>query len=73
MGKRVTAFRHVKFDWMIPVEERQRIETLLSEMGYTVDGGGTDLGNHTAEIFIRPKARVRNRAQASASALGGAQ
>jgi len=61
MGKKTTQFKSVRFDWMIPVSERQRIEAALSEMGYTVDGGGTNLAGGTAEIFIRPRPRVRNR------------
>jgi len=56
---------------MIPVSERQRIEAALSEMGYTVDGGGTNLADGTADIFIRPKPRVRNRTRKAAE--GGAQ
>jgi hypothetical protein len=71
MSKKTTQFKSVRFDWMIPVAERQRIEAVLSEMGYTVDGGGTNLADATADIFIRPKPRVRNRTRKAAE--GGAQ
>ncbi len=59
MTKRITTFHRVVVGWMIPGPERQKIESLLTELGYDVDGGGTDLVARSAEIRIRPKRRVR--------------
>jgi hypothetical protein len=63
MTKRISTFKRVVFDWMIPVEERQQVETLLKTLGYEVDGGGTNLDDRVAEIHIRPKRRVRKRSK----------
>lgn len=60
MAKRINEFKTVVINWMMPVDERQKVETLLQSMGYNVDGGGTNLVSHTAEIYVRPKKRVRN-------------
>ena len=61
MPRKESKFNTVSFDWMIPVEERQQVESLLSSLGYRVDGGGTNLESHTSEIFLRPKARSHKR------------
>lgn len=60
MAKRINEFKTVVINWMMPVDERQKVETLLQSMGYNVDGGGTNLASRTAEIYVRPKKRVRN-------------
>jgi hypothetical protein len=65
MPKTIKSFNKVKFDWIMPVEERQQVEVLLATLGYRVDGGGTDLFNKVSEIFVRPKARSHKRKAAT--------
>ena len=69
MPKAIKTFNKVKFDWIMPVEERQQMEALLTTLGYRVDGGGTDLFNKTSEISVRPKARSRKRKDKSAGGV----
>lgn len=52
-GKKRVYNRKVTFDWMIPAEERHKVELLLASLGYNVDGGGTDFTSRTAQIYIR--------------------
>jgi hypothetical protein len=60
MAKRISEFKTVVINWLMPAEERHQMEAVLESMGYSVDGGGTNLASRTAEIYVRPKKRVRN-------------
>ena len=72
MPKTIKSFNKVTFDWVMPVEERQQVESLLVTMGYRVDGGGTDLFGKKSEISVRPKPRSHKRRMPAGGVKSGA-
>jgi len=49
--KRIYAGK-IEINFVMPPQDRHKIENLLKEMGYGVDGGGTNLIESKSEIFI---------------------